>query len=112
MTADDVVYTAQLTLDETVNSPYRSKFVIGGQPVVWAKVDDYTVDGDAAAAVVVFLAKLSAPTKSSSRILPKHLLEECTDMETCSFNQNPVGTGPFKFVEFKADERLVLDRLR
>jgi len=26
MTADDVIYTAQLTLDETINSPYRDKF--------------------------------------------------------------------------------------
>jgi peptide/nickel transport system substrate-binding protein len=43
MTADDVVYTAQKTLDESVNSPYRDKFIINGKPVAWEKVDDYTV---------------------------------------------------------------------
>lgn len=34
MTADDVIYTAELTLDETLNSPYRGKFIVDGEPVV------------------------------------------------------------------------------
>jgi peptide/nickel transport system substrate-binding protein len=108
MTADDVVYTAQLTLDETINSPYRSKFIIGGQPVTWEKVDDYTVRATLPQPSSSFLAKLSRADEIFFCILPKHLLEECTDMNTCDFNLNPVGTGPFKFVEYKADERLVL----
>ena len=109
MTADDVIFTAQLTLDEAVGSAYRSKFIIDGEPVVWEKVDDYTVTATLPAPSSSFLAKLSRADEIFFCILPKHLLEGVEDMTTAAFNQNPVGTGPFKFVEFKADDRLVLD---
>ncbi len=109
MTADDVVYTAQLTLDENVNSPYRSKFIIGGEPVVWEKVDDYTVKATLPQPSSSFLAKLSRADEIFFCILPKHILEKCTDMETCDFNQQPIGTGPFKLVEYVTDQRLVLE---
>ncbi len=109
MTADDVIYTAQLTLDEKVNSPYRSKFIIGGEPVKWEKVDDYTVRAILPQPSSSFLAKLSRADEIFFTILPKHILEKCADMETCDFNQHPVGTGPFKLVEYVPDQRVVLE---
>ncbi len=109
MTADDVLYTAQLTLDESVNSPYRDKFIINGKPVVWEKVDDYTVKATLPEPSGSFLSKLSRADEVFFCILPKHILEQCSDMQTCGFNQQPVGTGPFKFNEYVADQRLVLD---
>ena len=109
MTADDVLYTAQLTLDETINSPYRDKFIIDGEPVVWEKVDDYTVQATLPKPFGPFLAKLSRADEIFFTILPKHILEQCTDMTTCDFNLHPVGTGPFKFVEYVPDQRLVLE---
>lgn len=108
MTADDVIFTAELTLDETVGSAYRSKFIVGGEPVVWQKVDDYTVTVTLTQPSSSFLAKLSRADEIFFCILPKHLLEGVTDLTTAEFNQNPVGTGPFKFVEYRPDERLVL----
>lgn len=33
-------------------------------------------------------------------MLPKHLLEN-ENLNTSSFNQNPIGTGPYKFVKWK-----------
>ena len=107
MTADDVVFTAQLTLDETINSPYRSKFVIDGKPVVWAKVDDYTVTATLSTPSGSFLAKCSRADEIFFCILPKHLLEGVTDMTTADFNSNPVGTGPFKFVSYDPDQQVV-----
>jgi peptide/nickel transport system substrate-binding protein len=109
MTADDVLYTAQLTLDETVNSPYRDKFIIDGEPVKWEKVDDYTVKATLPKPFGPFLAKLSRADEIFFTILPKHILEQCTDMTTCDFNLNPVGTGPYKFVEYVPGQRLVLE---
>jgi peptide/nickel transport system substrate-binding protein len=108
MTADDVLFTAQLTLDEKVGSAYRSKFVINGTPVAWAKVDDYTVTATLPQPSASFLAKLSRADEIFFCILPKHLLEGVEDITTAPFNQNPVGTGPFKFVEYKADESLTM----
>jgi len=109
MTADDVVYTTQLTLDENVNSPYRSKFVIGGEPVLWEKVDDYTVRATLPQPSSSFLAKVSRADEIFFTILPKHILEQCEDMETCDFSQNPVGTGPYKLVEYVPDQRVIMD---
>jgi peptide/nickel transport system substrate-binding protein len=109
MTADDVVYTAQLTLDEKVNSLWRSKFIVGGEPVKWEKVDDYTVRAILAEPSASFLFKCSAASNTATRILPKHILETCDDMATCDFNEHPIGTGPFKFVECVPDQRVVVE---
>ncbi len=109
MTADDVIYTAELTLDETLNSPYRSKFIIDGEPVVWEKIDDFTVQATLPKPFGPFLAKLSRADEIFFTILPKHIMEQCADMASCSINLQPVGTGPFKFVEYVPDQRLVLE---
>ena len=112
MTADDVLYTAELTLDEDINSPYRSKFIIDGEPVVWEKIDDYTVQATLPKPFGPFLAKLSRADEIFFTILPKHLMEQCSDMESCSINQQPIGTGPFKFVEYVPGQRLVMEAPR
>lgn len=109
MTADDVIYTAELTLDETLNSPYRGKFIVDGEPVVWEKIDDHTVQATLPKPFGPFLAKTSRADEIFFTILPKHILETCEDMTTCDFNLNPVGTGPFKFVEYVPGQRLVLE---
>jgi peptide/nickel transport system substrate-binding protein len=109
MTADDVLYTAQLTLDENINSPYRGKFIIDGEPVVWEKIDDHTVQATLPKPFGPFLAKLSRADEIFFTILPKHIMEQCTDMQSCSINLQPVGTGPYKFVEYIPDQRLVLE---
>jgi peptide/nickel transport system substrate-binding protein len=109
MTADDVLYTAQLTLDERVNSPYRTKLIVDDQPVVWEKIDDYTVQAALPRSSGSFLPKLSRADEYYFCILPKHIMEQCTDMESCSINLQPVGTGPYKFVEFVPGQRLVTE---
>lgn len=110
MTADDVIYTAQVTLDEKVNSPYRDKFMIAGKPVKWEKVDDYTVRATLPQPSSSFLAKASRADEIFFTILPKKLLEKCaSNMDTCDLNVHPVGTGAFKLREYVPDQRVVLD---
>ncbi|MBW3554305.1 MAG: hypothetical protein KY466_12375, partial [Gemmatimonadetes bacterium] len=44
--------------------------------------------------------------------VPKHALEgtDASAMSNAAFNRNPVGSGPFRFGEWRANERLVLVR--
>jgi ABC-type transport system substrate-binding protein len=44
--------------------------------------------------------------------MPRHLLEGvgAAEMANAPFNRNPVGSGPFRFREWRANERLVLER--
>jgi peptide/nickel transport system substrate-binding protein len=43
---------------------------------------------------------------------PRHLLEgvPAAELRNAPFNRQPVGSGPFRFVEWRANERLVLER--
>src|SRR5207245_5016507 len=51
-----------------------------------------------------FLAVLVNPRAG---IVSEHLLKG-VDLNTAEFNRKPVGTGPFKFVEWRRGERLVM----
>ena len=90
-TADDVVFTYKvLTEDETLSSSVKSDY----EDIVSVEAsDDYTVtiklDQYDAAMLCYF----------TIGIIPQHLLEG-EDMNTTSFNQNPVGTGRYKFSEW------------
>jgi peptide/nickel transport system substrate-binding protein len=41
-------------------------------------------------------------------IIPKHLLGD-VDINTAPFNRRPIGTGPFKFVQWVSDEKIVVE---
>jgi len=41
-------------------------------------------------------------------ILPKHLLENTTNLNEDAFNLKPIGTGPFTFVEWAKDDHITL----
>lgn len=50
-----------------------------------------------------------ASTLFTFGIMPKHLLEG-TDLNTSSYNETPVGTGPFKVTEFQRGQYVVTER--
>lgn len=121
-TADDVAFTFYSVLDPKVKSPHQAFFsaLVGFKELTDPKnpadssklakkpievVDKYTVRFNLEYPYSPFLSILTNPRGG---IVPKHLLEG-KDLRTADFNQKPVGTGPFKVVEWKKDDRLVLE---
>jgi len=97
-TAHDVKFTYDKHIDP----------IIAWSAIKWKEdiktvevVDDYTVK---------FIFKEVYPYQlmdaAVGSILPKHLLENIppSEWKSCPFNRNPVGNGPFKFKEWKAQQ--------
>jgi len=105
LTANDVVFTLASILDEKQHSPQRSLFVLDGKPIQVKKVDDTTVDfvlPQVSAAFEGALVQVSP--------IPKHIFENVEDIEKSEKNFSPVGSGPFKFKEYKPGEYVTLER--
>lgn len=105
LTADDVVFTFDKLLDEKQHSFFRSMFIFGGKPVEVSKVDDLTV-------------KFTLPQVSAAFVgtlvqiypIPQHVFANESDLEKSSKNDAPVGSGPFKFKEYRAGQYYSLTR--
>lgn len=97
MTSEDVKFSLERIKDPATNSPHRPDFA-GIEAV--ETPDDYTVKVTLAEPSGVFISALL-----SGAIVPKHVVEQ--DAE--GFNTHPVGTGPFKFVEWVPDDRIVVE---
>ncbi len=105
LTADDVVFTIQSILDEKQHSFLRSLFVLEGKPITAAKIDDTTVE--------FILPQVTAAFEGALvQVFPiaKHIYTGEADMEKSAKNNNPVGSGPFKFKEYKPSEYVTLER--
>ncbi|MDU7336825.1 MAG: ABC transporter substrate-binding protein [Clostridium sp.] len=100
--AEDVVYTYNLlTKDKSLSSSLTSNYE-----------DINSVTAPDATTVVIRLNKYNAAMLDyfTIGILPKHLTEG-KDINTMSFNQSPVGTGRYKFVQWDtAGGRIILQR--
>ncbi len=89
--ADDVVFTySLLTKDETLSASIKSNYD-----------DIVSVSAPDATTVVFVLSQYNAAMLDnfSIGVLPKHLLEG-QDISTTAFNQKPVGTGRYKFIDW------------
>ena len=97
-TAQDVMFTYQLMVDPKTPTAYGEDY----KQVKKAEVpDDYTFR--------VTYPQPFAPALGSwtLAILPKHLLEG-QDLTKSPLARNPVGTGPFKFQEWRAGDKILL----
>ncbi|MDT0017400.1 ABC transporter substrate-binding protein [Listeria swaminathanii] len=105
LTADDVVFTVSSILDTKQNSPNRGNFVFDNKPVKVEAVDDTTVK---------FTLPTVAPafenTIKTFFPIPKHIFEGVENIEKSDKNKNPIGSGPYKFVEYKTGEYVSLER--
>jgi peptide/nickel transport system substrate-binding protein len=99
MTADDVVYSLNRIRDPKTKSPRASDF---------APVDTVTAAGPLTVAIRLkqpfspLLAKLGL---STNVIVPHEIVERDGDL-----NKEPVGTGPFRFVGYTPQQRMILVR--
>ncbi len=111
-TADDVVFSFRVYLDEKVDSPQRDLLIIGGKPISVEKIDAYTVR-----------FKLPQPYAAAERlfdgfpVLPRHLLEGAyrngTFSKAWAVSSAPsqfAGLGPFRLAEYVPGQRIVLQR--
>ncbi len=112
LTADDVVFSFQVYLDERAHAPQRDLLIIDHEPMAVRKVDAETV---------VF--ELSKPYGPGVRlfdgfaILPKHLLEATyrkgaleQAWTTASDPAVIAGGGPFRLKQYVPGQKLVLER--
>ena len=103
LTAADVVYTFNTiqTSEEDI-APFRPRFYQGDQPIQFEAVDDYTVVARLTEPNASFFTDISVP------IVPQHILEG-QDLREGPFNREPIGTGPFRVVEWNAGESITLE---
>jgi peptide/nickel transport system substrate-binding protein len=111
-TADDVVFTFELYLDEALSSPQRDLLIIDDKPITVRKIDNDTVEFD--------LTKPYGPGErifDSLAILPKHSLETAYRNhklgEIWGVNAKPeeiAGLGPFRLKSYVAGQQLLLER--
>ncbi len=91
-TSADVAFTLTAIQDPDSHSPLASSW----QGVQFATPDNYTV-------VITLPEPLSSFIDSTTvGIVPRHLLEDVdpSELRTATFNQDPVGTGPFELKTF------------
>jgi len=76
----------------------------------WDKIKDIKVDGNQ---LVMTTSEVYAPFMSyvaDTRIAPKSAIDAGVDSFKQAYGRAPIGTGPFKFVEWKAKDQIVLDK--
>jgi peptide/nickel transport system substrate-binding protein len=111
-TADDVVFSFKVYLDEAVHAPQRDLLLVGGKPIEVTSIDDRTV-----------VVRMAEPYAAAERmfdgfaILPKHLLGDAFATGALprmwgvdAPPQSIVGAGPFRLRENDPGQRLVLER--
>jgi peptide/nickel transport system substrate-binding protein len=110
ITADDVVFSAMVHADREVNSNSLSSFYLDGEPIVWSKIDDYTVQVDFPQIYALALIQ-------GWPIAPKHIFEQAYNegrvTELWSLDtpvSQLISGGPFVISEYVPGERVVLTR--
>jgi peptide/nickel transport system substrate-binding protein len=97
--AADCLFTYQKLIDPNVATPYSSSYLDVQKAEV---LNRHTFR-------VTYKEPFSPALESwGMGMLPKHLLLG-KDINTDSFNRNPIGTGPYKFKEWIAGQKIVLD---
>ena len=101
VTAEDVKFSIETIRD---NHPFKT---------MYGPVNAVTISNPQTAVIRLsepHPAVLLAMSTSLTPIIPKHIFGDGTDVKIHPRNSNPVGSGPFRLVEFKPGEHIVMER--
>jgi peptide/nickel transport system substrate-binding protein len=101
LTAQDLLFTYQTYVDPKTKTAY----LLG-----WDKID--RVETPDSATVVYRMKETFAPfllSVAGNPVLPQHVLSGVQDMRTAPFNRSPLGSGPFKLVDWQTASQIVLE---
>lgn len=105
ITADDIVFTMNTLIDKNQNVPYQSYGYIDGKAVTAKKVDNLTA--------VITLPKSSAGFLgglSQIYCIPKHIYQNVSNIGKSALNNDPIGSGPYKFKSYTPGQSFVVQR--
>jgi peptide/nickel transport system substrate-binding protein len=102
-TAEDVKFTYERARDPAVAYPRPSTFADYDRAEV---LDPYTIRF-----IFKWVVAEQVENLATLPIMPKHLLEKLrpAELRNASFNHQPVGNGPFRFVRWKANQEIVFE---
>jgi peptide/nickel transport system substrate-binding protein len=103
--ADDVAFTIKVILDPKTLIISRD----GWDRI--AKVDEpdkYTIVLHLKKEYSTFLGFFATGGAGPS-LLPKHILENSPDVNTDPYNSKPIGIGPFRYVEWRRGDRIIME---
>jgi peptide/nickel transport system substrate-binding protein len=100
LTAEDVVFTIEAILDENNGSENITNYT---------DINSITAEDDLTVKIVLDAPNAAMPDYLTIGILPKHLLEGKNIVED-SFNQNPVGAGPYKFTAWDMGQSITMEK--
>ena len=104
--ADDVVFSEQQMLNPKNNILSRDG---------WDKIakveepDKYTVIFRMKERYSAFLPAFFGSAGANPAIIPKHVLEHSADLNTDPYNSKPIGIGPFRVVEWRRGDRVIME---
>jgi len=102
-TSDDVVFTWHAIMNPANNVASRN----GYREIVRAETPDpYTVRFHLREKYAPFVTTVFGESDSVYCILPAHLLKGLPDINRIPFNSAPIGTGPFKVVNWQRGDRI------
>lgn len=97
--AKDVEFTYKKLIDPKITTPYSGDFE---RVKNFEVIDDYTVK-------ITYKEPFSPGLSSwGMPIMPEHILKK-EDLNKTDFSRHPIGTGPYKFKNWKTAEKIVLD---
>jgi peptide/nickel transport system substrate-binding protein len=102
-TADDIIYSFERIMDPKVDAAVMRSYY--SQVEKLEKLDDHTIR------IIWKKPYFKAIHLSASfPIVPKHILDDGTDFNQHPFGRRPVFTGPYRFVEWKTGQEIIIER--